>query len=143
MAKQKIRYRKVGNVVTPGDMLADITELETRDATDAPANIFNVGDTLNVHCHIIYPEEIADVKAEYNLNLYCIQLAPSVGSGPYAGTVTDNLAVNTTEVDVPFSFTASSPGSGPGVYLLLGTLDFGPASDFGAWLFSNLFFVIP
>lgn len=141
MATQKLTFRKVGNIVTPGDMVADITELETRDSAGNPANIFRVGEQINVHIHLIYPEELADVSAEYTVRLICVQLAPSVGSGPYDQTITDKLVSNTKEVDLSASFTASRVGTGPGVYLYVATFDFGEASDFGAYLYSNLFFV--
>jgi len=141
MPKQRVSFSKVGNIVTPGDMVADITELEIRDANDNPANIFRVGDTIKVHVHLVYPEELADVQAEYTVRLICIQLAPSVGSGPYSTEIKDKLVVNTTEVDQCATFTAARVGNGPGVYMYVATFDFGEASDFGAYLYSSLFFV--
>ncbi|MFX0139374.1 MAG: hypothetical protein ACFFDN_37385 [Candidatus Hodarchaeota archaeon] len=133
--------QKVGNWVNPGPMLADITELTTQDETGNFSNMFQVGENFKIHVHIIYPETIADVKANYTVRVICVQLAPGVGTGPYGKVYEAELEPNKTEHSLDFGFTASSPGAGPGIYFLVATFDFGEASDFGAYLFGNLFFV--
>ncbi|MFX0139377.1 MAG: hypothetical protein ACFFDN_37400 [Candidatus Hodarchaeota archaeon] len=138
----KTKSSKIGVHPPPHPMLADITELETRDTHGNFANFFKSGDIIILHVHLIYPEEIADVQGEYNLNIYCREIAPNLQSfAAYSKSITDKLIPNTTDFNLDIDFTAVSPGAQPGVYMYLATFDFGPASDFGAWLYSNAFFV--
>jgi hypothetical protein len=120
---------------------ADITTCETRDSSGKPKSVFVVGEPFKVHLDLIYPEVIADVEAAYEVRLICIQLAQSVGTGPYNTAYTGNLLVNSTSMQLDFDFTAQDPGTGPGIYYIIATLDFGAASQFCAWKFGNLFIV--
>lgn len=135
------RKPKAGPEYDLGVQKADITLCETRDSGGDPKSIFVVNESFNIHLDLEYPEVLADVSASYTVRLICVQLAPSIGAGPYSTVHTANLVVNTSDVSLDFPFTASDPGMGPGIYFVLATLDFGSASQFCAYCLGNVFFV--
>jgi len=137
------KFSKVGNqVIVANPLIADITRLELFSA-GTPKNVLKTGTAFEVQIDIEYPEIIADAKAEFTLDLQCIQLVPGVGVGPYTYTTTANLLPDKTKSTFQIPFTAVSPGTKPGVYWFLATLNFGPSSDFAAYLFGFVLFVFP
>ncbi|NIP31797.1 MAG: hypothetical protein GTO02_20000 [Candidatus Dadabacteria bacterium] len=140
----KIKFSKVGNIVeVENPMIADIRTIELISLGN-PVNVIKIGANFTVHIEIIYPELIADHHAAFTLNLHCLQLIPSMGAGPYVHTISSTLKPNTEEDSFDIPFTAQSPGAGnPAVYWFIATLNFGPDSDFAAYLFGPVLFVFP
>ena len=137
----KVKFTKVGaQVVVANPLIADITRIELISG-GTPKNVLKTGDAFEIELDIEYPEIIADAKAEYTLDLHCIQIVPGPGTGPYSWNTTANLEVDTTSKSFTIPFTATDPGSSPGIYMFFATLNFGPASDFAAYVFGPVVFV--